>query len=74
MPAGANAEKKARIYRQPVAGGPAKLIYTDPGSSFLVDVSADGKWGMLLRLASLSDSTIVLVDFTSGTGKTHVSL
>jgi dipeptidyl aminopeptidase/acylaminoacyl peptidase len=65
-----NNEKNGRIYSQPLAGGPAKLMYTDTGSSFLVDVSNDGKWGLLLRLASLSDSKVVLVDFTNGTAKT----
>jgi dipeptidyl aminopeptidase/acylaminoacyl peptidase len=66
----ANSEKNARIYSQPVDGGAAKLLYTDPGSSFLVDVSNDGKWGLLLRLSSLSDSKVVLVDLTAGTAKT----
>jgi dipeptidyl aminopeptidase/acylaminoacyl peptidase len=61
-----SSENKARIFTQPLAGGPAKLVYTDPGTSFLVDVSADGKTGVLLRLASLSDAKIVLVDLVSG--------
>jgi len=64
-------EKAARIYRQSTTPGtPPKLLYTDPQSSFLVDVSRDGKSALLLRLASLSDSKLVLVDLVAGTAKT----
>ena len=45
-------------------------MYTDPAPSFLTDVSTDGKWALLIRSVSLSDTKVVLVDLTAGTGKT----
>ena len=63
-------EKASRLYMQAITeGSPPKLVYTDPAPSFLTDVSSDGQWALLLRLNSLSDSKILLVDLKTGAAK-----
>ncbi|GAC1545293.1 MAG: S9 family peptidase [Polyangiales bacterium] len=65
-----NKEKNARVFVQSLeAGAKPRLVYTDTGSSFLVDVSRDGKQGLMLRLSSLSESQLLLVDLTAGSAK-----
>ena len=63
-------EKTARVYVQKLDGSVPKLAYTDPSTSFLTSVSPDGKWALMVRLASLSDAKLLLVDLGSGTAKT----
>jgi dipeptidyl aminopeptidase/acylaminoacyl peptidase len=65
-----NKETAGRVYLQSMApGSKPKLVYTDSGASFLIDVTKDGKYGLMGRIQSLSDSTLLLVDFASGTSK-----
>jgi dipeptidyl aminopeptidase/acylaminoacyl peptidase len=63
-------ESSSSIYAQPLQpGATAKKVYTDSGLGFLSDVSADGKWGALVRMPAKSKSTAVLVDLESGKEK-----
>ena len=63
-------EKASRLYMQAITeGSPPKLVYTDPAPSFLTDVSVDGQWALLLRVNSLSDSKVLLVDLKTGAAK-----
>jgi dipeptidyl aminopeptidase/acylaminoacyl peptidase len=65
-----NEEKSGRVYVQSIApGSRPKLVYTDASPSYLVDVSKDGQLGLMLRIQSMSDSTLLLVDFAAGTSK-----
>src|SRR5262249_27597153 len=49
-----NEEKNGRVYVQSIApGSQPKLVYTDSGSSYLLDVSRDGQSGLMLRVQSM---------------------
>lgn len=47
-------------------GGEPKVVYTDPGPSFVNDLTQDGKHALLLRMNSLSDMVLFDVDLASG--------
>ena len=63
-------EKEARLYVQPLEpGAPAKLVYTDTGSAFLLDVSPDGKNALMLRALSSSSTVALVVDLATGAAR-----
>ncbi len=63
----ASSEKEIKVFVQPIAATTApKLVYSEKSTSFVVDVSADGKRAILLTLASLSDSKLTMLDLETG--------
>jgi len=52
------------------APGEEKQLYHDDKPGALVDVSRDGKWGLLIQEPSQSENYAVIVDLTSGGSRT----
>jgi dipeptidyl aminopeptidase/acylaminoacyl peptidase len=57
---------EAMIFRQPVEGGEAKLVFTNPHPGGLADVSSDGTRALFLDYVSDENQVILEVDLASG--------
>ncbi|MHB1844375.1 MAG: S9 family peptidase [Deltaproteobacteria bacterium] len=46
-----------------------RVLYQEPHSSWLTDVSRDGRWALLVRLVSQSQTQLLLIDLATGVGR-----
>jgi dipeptidyl aminopeptidase/acylaminoacyl peptidase len=58
------------LYKQAVAGGEPKAVYVDPAPTFGADVDPSGAHVLMIRIASLSEQTLLEVDVASGKART----